>query len=253
LINNEKPPYSLRLAKPCLDVCISTNRVDGILPFWRDTIGLLPEDVLTIRDGLVQYRLAVARSIVKINSYSRPFEPVASSGYRELLIVRQGLNAPLALQDAEGNQVTLLPTDLFGVKQIAIRMSVRDLGVSTDFYTHSLGLSVVPDTHDVRVVIGESLLLLREDRTINVESAVVGPGFRFVTLQVFDVNNAYKHIVECGGRPGQPPRAVGTIAKYALVQDPDGNWIELSQRASLAGSLEEGLQSRFATQMPDPK
>ncbi len=33
---------------------------------------------------------------------------------------------------------------------------------------------------------------------------------------------------------GQPPRTIGQV-RYSFVRDPDGNWIELSERASLTG------------------
>jgi hypothetical protein len=31
---------------------------------------------------------------------------------------------------------------------------------------------------------------------------------------------------------------LGTTARIAMVKDPAGNWIEISQRASITGSLE---------------
>ena len=34
------------------------------------------------------------------------------------------------------------------------------------------------------------------------------------------------------------PVTLGTTARISMVRDPDGNWIELSQRASITGSLE---------------
>ena len=34
------------------------------------------------------------------------------------------------------------------------------------------------------------------------------------------------------------PVTLGTTARISMVRDPDGNWIELSQRASIAGSLD---------------
>jgi lactoylglutathione lyase len=33
------------------------------------------------------------------------------------------------------------------------------------------------------------------------------------------------------------PVTLGTTARISFIRDPDGNWIELSQRASLTGSL----------------
>ena len=34
------------------------------------------------------------------------------------------------------------------------------------------------------------------------------------------------------------PLTLGTTARISMVRDPDGNWIELSQRASITGSLD---------------
>jgi hypothetical protein len=41
-----------------------------------------------------------------------------------------------------------------------------------------------------------------------------------------------------GGREALAPTTLGTTARISMVRDPDGNFIELSQRASLTGSLE---------------
>ena len=41
-----------------------------------------------------------------------------------------------------------------------------------------------------------------------------------------------------GGREALAPVTLGTTARISMVRDPDGNWIELSQRASIVGSLE---------------
>ena len=41
-----------------------------------------------------------------------------------------------------------------------------------------------------------------------------------------------------GGREAVAPVTLGTTARISMVKDPDGNRIELSQRASIVGSLE---------------
>ena len=41
-----------------------------------------------------------------------------------------------------------------------------------------------------------------------------------------------------GGRQAMAPVTLGTTARISMVRDPDGNWIELSQRASIVGTLE---------------
>ena len=41
-----------------------------------------------------------------------------------------------------------------------------------------------------------------------------------------------------GGGEATAPVTLGTTARISMVKDPDGNWIELSQRASITGSLD---------------
>ena len=38
-----------------------------------------------------------------------------------------------------------------------------------------------------------------------------------------------------GGEEGQPVTVLGDTVRYSFVRDPDGNYIEISQRASLTG------------------
>jgi hypothetical protein len=44
-------------------------------------------------------------------------------------------------------------------------------------------------------------------------------------------------VLTSGGREALAPVTLGTTARISMVLDPDGNWIELSQRASIVGSL----------------
>lgn len=229
--------HELRLAKSALDVCLVTNRPDSVLEFWRDSVGLVREEVLPIREGLIQHRHSVGDSVIKINHQSKilPREPVA--GYRELIIARPGLIEPSAFIDPEGNQIVLVPPGTFGIRQIGMRMRVRNLAATRHFFDFVLGLPVADDADGCRVSIGDSCLLLTEDRDAALDPPVDGLGWRYITLQVFDTNAIYEVVLERGGREGRPPKTLGTVARYALVRDPDGNWIELSQRASLTGPI----------------
>ena len=40
-----------------------------------------------------------------------------------------------------------------------------------------------------------------------------------------------------GGVEGLAPRQIGEVAYISMLRDPDDNWIEISQRASLTGAL----------------
>ena len=55
-----------------------------------------------------------------------------------------------------------------------------------------------------------------------------------MTLQIFDCDGLTAALEAQGVEVGQPPRTIGEV-RYSFVRDPDGNWIELSERASLTG------------------
>ncbi len=63
-------------------------------------------------------------------------------------------------------------------------------------------------------------------------------GFQYLTVQVWKVDDEHKAFVERGGAEPDPPRTLGATARISFIQDPDGKWIEISQRASLTGSLD---------------
>jgi lactoylglutathione lyase len=64
-----------------------------------------------------------------------------------------------------------------------------------------------------------------------------GHGWRYITFQVFNVDEAHAKVLAARGREGLAPVTLGKTARISMILDPDGNWIELSQRASIVGSL----------------
>ena len=69
---------------------------------------------------------------------------------------------------------------------------------------------------------------------------MTGPGWRYLTVQIRDCRRAHAGVLARGGTEAAPPRELGDTVRFSMVQDPDGNWIELSQRASLVGALHPG-------------
>ena len=59
-----------------------------------------------------------------------------------------------------------------------------------------------------------------------------------MTIPVHDVDAEHASILSAGGRETMPPTTLGEIARISFVLDPDGNAIEISQRASLTGPLQ---------------
>jgi lactoylglutathione lyase len=91
---------------------------------------------------------------------------------------------------------------------------------------------------DGRYRCGDSLIVIAEQGNVESRGAQWrGLGYRYTTVQVWDCIAEYEGILTRGGISGGEPRVLGETVRYAFVCDPDGNHIEISQRASLTGSL----------------
>lgn len=224
----------MRLAKPRLDIGLATNALPPMLAFWQDEAGAAFDHLLPIRRGQDQHRHDVRGSVLKINHHIQPLPDSPPSGYLELLIVREGLAAPLPMVDPDGNRVCLVPPGHDGVTQIGVRIAVRDLAAHRRFYAAALGL---PEERPGAFRAGESLILLEESPDAPSDAQMAGQGWRYITFQVFKVDEEHAGVLVRGGREALAPLTLGATARISMVRDPDGNWIELSQRASIVGAL----------------
>jgi lactoylglutathione lyase len=227
----------MQLAKPRIDVGLSTNRLEALLPFWQTEVGAVFDHILPIRRGQNQHRHDVNSSVLKINQHVDTLPDTPPSGYRELIIAREGLSTPRVLVDPDGARVRLVPPGDHGVGQIGVRLAVRSLDAHRAFYRDALGLVEEPATTGVAFRAGESLLLLEESADAPSDADMAGRGWRYITFQVFKVDADHARVLAAGGREALAPTTFGTTARISMVRDPDGNWIELSQRASIVGSL----------------
>ena len=225
----------MELAKPRVDIGLSTNDLQPMLAFWQERAGIPFDHLLKIRRGQDQHRHDALGSVLKVNHHADPLPDSPATGYRELIVARPGLTAPQTLTDPDGNRVTLVPPGYEGVTQIGIRVAVRDLAAHRKFYTQGLGLTEeTPGAFRA----GETLLILEESPDAPADAGMSGKGWRYITFQVFKVDEEHARILEHGGRQAMPPTTLGTTARISMARDPDGNWIEISQRASLVGTLE---------------
>jgi len=228
----------MNLAKPRVDIGLNTNRLEAMLAFWQGEMGVKFDHVLPIRKGQKQHRHDLAGSVLKINHFAEPLPDAPRAGYAEILIARPGLTAINITPDPEGTMVGLVPPGTHGVEQVGIKLKVRDLDAHKRFYAEALGLMEVPHARGAAFKAGETVLLLEEAGDAPSDATFHGPGLRYITFQVFKVDEEHARILERGGREAMKPTTLGTTARISMVRDPDGNWIEISQRASLTGSLE---------------
>lgn len=229
----------MNLAKPRIDIGLNTNNVDALLAFWQQEVGLPFEHLLPVRRGMKQHRHELLGSVLKINEYAEPLPQREPSGYRELLIAREGLGEVKQLRDPDGNLVSLVPPGTFGITRIGIKLAVRDLDAHVAFYSRALGIQqLAAREHGPACLAGDSVLLLEQDANAPNDATIEGKGWRYITLQVFKVDDEHAAVLANGGREARAPVTLGKTARISMVRDPDGNWIELSQRASITGTLE---------------
>jgi catechol 2,3-dioxygenase-like lactoylglutathione lyase family enzyme len=227
------------LAKPRIDFGLTTDNIEPMLRFWQDKVGLPFDHLLKIRRGHDQHRHDALGSVIKINHPEGPLAEGPPTGYRELYIAREGLEAPEPLVDPDGNRVTLVPPGWCGVDQIGVRLAVRDLEAHRRFYTEALGLTEEPWEGGAAFRGGESLLIVEQSADAPTPGVRPGAkGWGYITFQVFKVDKEHAFVLAHGGGEAVAPVTLGTTSRISMVGDPDGNRIELSQRASIVGSLE---------------
>jgi catechol 2,3-dioxygenase-like lactoylglutathione lyase family enzyme len=227
----------MQLAKNVIDVGLSTNNLKPMLRFWQQDVALRFDHVLPVRRGQKQYRHHEQGSVIKLNHHEVPLPEAALSGYRELMIAREGLQKPRRMVDPDGNRVQLVPPGHDGVAQIAVSMGVRSLSEHRRFYGDILGFAEQSWSGGPAFRLGDSLLLLEEDGAATVDPVRQAAGWRYITLQIADIDAVHGELRSKGVREGLAPVTLGDVARISMILDPDGNWIELSRRASIVGSL----------------
>jgi lactoylglutathione lyase len=225
------------LAKQHLDIGLYTNRREEQLAFWQQTVGLEFDHLGKLGGGVQQLRHHMNGSILKINHARDPLPDLAPSGYRRLLIAREGLTAPVNLTDPDGNLVDLVPPGHQGVVGIGMEIAVKDLAAARAYWAETLEFRLGEND---TVIAGDTVLFLREDRDVRpTPDNRNAPGYRYATVQIHKCDMEHAGILARGGREGGAPRTIGTTTRYSFVRDPDGNWLEISQRAQLTGTLEQ--------------
>lgn len=223
----------MRLAKPHIDIGMFTNDIVAQRKFWGDTCGLRLDHELDFGNGTIQHRYDAHNSVIKVNHYPEPFAPAAPTGYAGLTIARAGQPAWEG-RNPGGELVRLVPPGSDGVVGIGITVSTPDPARMMRFYTAAMEFErVAPQVARC----GDSLLFVVEGPGGRDIETFVGPNFRYLTVQIFDADAECAAIVQRGGKLVQHCVTFPEVARYGFVADPDGNWIEISARASLTGIM----------------
>lgn len=220
------------LSKPEFDIGFFTNKLEPTLAFWRQEIGLAYEAPVHFNDGLTQYRHALGNSIVKINAAQAGVDENIPGGYGDLFIAKAGLERSETKIDPNGNKIHFVPAGLNGITHLGLEVFAKDIQAEETFFLNALGCQPEP-TGSFRS--GNCCVFLRPDVKRAYAGHWVSAGFRYFTVHVMRVDEAYETIINNGGSHGEKPYAIGDIAKISFVRTPAGNWIEVAQRRELAG------------------
>src|SRR5438132_14278740 len=159
----------MQLAKSVIDIGLSTNNLEPMLRFWQQDAAVRFDHVLPVRRGQKQYRHDEQGSVIKLNHHVASLPEAAPSGYRELMIAREGLQTPRRMVDPDGNRVQLVPPGYEGITQIAVAMAVRSLSEHRRFFGNVLGFSEQSWSGGAAFRLGDSLVLLAEARAATVD------------------------------------------------------------------------------------
>jgi catechol 2,3-dioxygenase-like lactoylglutathione lyase family enzyme len=224
---------SMSFAKEFFDVGLFTNQADSIRAFYNQ-LGLTFDHTLKLGGGVLQHRYPAGGAVLKINDARDPLprhhEPAPLI---ELIIASTSCSSPNTKVDPDGTRVTSVPAGHQGIQGLALRLRVRNSAISSAFYTTAIGMSLVSPGV---LSCGHGLLLLEDaPEAIPDQAPLAALGLRYLTLQVFDCDAAYASALKAGATSGRAPVTLGDTARIAFVRDPDGIWIELSERASVTG------------------
>jgi lactoylglutathione lyase len=213
-----------------IDVGLFSNRREEQLAFWQQTVGLPFDHIGKLGGGVQQHRHHMNGSILKMNHSRDPLPAAPASAILELRIARSGLPAAQSLADPDGNRVMLVPPGVDGVVGIGLVLRVSDLLASDHFYVNVMGC--LREGEGVWRW-GDTLLIAGERGPVANIEELRAPGFRYLTVQVWDCVAEHAGVLARGGTEERPPMVIGDAVRYSFVLDPDGTFIEISQRASL--------------------
>ena len=220
-------------AKAAIDLGFYSNDLDTANEFWGSTVGLPYEELLKVGGGIHQHRYTLHGAVLKSNVSRDPLD-AGTSGLVRLRIAAD-VDAPTSLAHPDGVDVELVPMGYDGIVATEITIAARSVD-----HTASLLIAAF-DTRPEggRLRIGESVIAFDQQP----HRAVAGPhrsvGFTYLTTQVFDVAKQHERFLHKGFTEGMAPIRLGDTAAISFVRLPDGDWLELSQRANLVGELPE--------------
>ncbi len=229
-----EPTSGLQIVKPAVDIGIQTNDLAAHQAFWGDELGLVFDHLLKVGGGVHQHRYDLHGAVLKLNAHRDPLPADAPTGYTAIAIVdaARAADGVQGRAGPDGLRVALTPPTQDGTR-VNVMVEASDVAHTLDVLVDTFGAERGEGT----CRIGETKLSVKLRRDRPPTTTRDGLGIRYLTVQVADVIAAHAHALAAGMTEGMAPVRLGDVAHISFVRLPDGDWIELSQRASLTGPL----------------
>ena len=129
-------------------------------------------------------------------------------------------------------------------QQLGVGTMVQDRDVARVYWTDAVGLSYtkfekIADGVRQRGVrqrrIGSSVVRCVEEQELERPTIWIGPGLRYLSVQVQHVDPSWPRLVEMGFSGEMEPPSLGETARVRFIRDPDGGDLEVSERAEFTG------------------
>jgi Glyoxalase/Bleomycin resistance protein/Dioxygenase superfamily len=220
---------ALELARPTIDLGLfSDNPAMGV--WYQEVLGLAFVEGLQHSPTYSEDFYAVNGRSLKINASEEPMAP-GTSGYRGLLIARDGIAEPQPFVDPDGLAVTVVPRGHAGVDEIGIVCDVADVDAEARFLLATVATRDAGSGGGLRV--GDTVLFLRAAE-VERPTPTWRRGFNYYLLSVPDVVAAHQLVLDHGAEHSAPPVRLAERCVFSWVRAPSGNWIELVQYADVA-------------------
>ena len=222
------------LARGLLDPGLFSDNAPKMWSFYESIVGLPKLESLRHSPTYQEVFFTLPPGKLKVQSFDEPMGP-AVTGYKELLVARDGLAEQKAVRDPDGLAVTLVPKGSRGITSAGIVVGVRDVDVQRRFLIEGMGAR--PHAGGLRV--GDTQVFVEEDPNARPATPTCRRGFVYITLIVNDCVAAHEALVAAGAEHSARALRLMDRCLFSWVKDPGGNWIEIIQYAELSGPLPE--------------
>ena len=230
----------MRYARAGFDIGLFSNTRDAQLQFWQRTVGLPFDHLGKLGGGIQQHRHVLGDAILKMNHARDPLPAIPAGGFTGLCLFGD-VAVHEVLRDPDGNRVERWPAGGGETGRYGLCIASPDPARLARFYGESLGLRECPAPVEgpraaACLAHGEGRLFITPASPGWATSPDWrGPGYRYLTLQVASAREAWTEALAAGASVGEPLRELGDLVRFGFIRDPDGNWIELSERTTFTG------------------